>query len=53
MTKHEFSGTVPNANAADWHCKYKISAPTLATEALDAAKSARDSTNGYIYLEAV
>jgi len=44
---------VPNSAASDWHCKYKISASALATEALDADITARDSTNGYIYLEAV
>ena len=53
MTKHEFTGTVPNSAAADWHCKYKISAASLVTEALDSPKASRDSTNGYIYLEAV
>ena len=43
MTKHEFQGTVPNSAAADWHCKYKISAQTLATEALDSDIANRDA----------
>jgi hypothetical protein len=44
---------VPTSAAADWHCKYKISASSLATATLDSALADRDSTNGYIYLEAV
>jgi len=32
VTVHNFEGTIPDSSAADWHCKYKISAdPSLVT----------------------
>ena len=33
--KHDFSGTLPNSNARDWHCKWKISAEALADVLID------------------
>ena len=52
--KIEFDQTVPDSSAT-WACKYKVSAPSLATVALDADLASRESTssgNGWIYLEA-
>ena len=53
IKKIEFDQTVPDASAT-WHCKYKISASSLAGVALDADLADRESTssgNGWIYLE--
>ena len=54
IKKHDFSGTLPRAEAKNWHCKWKVSASSgLASVAIDGTEKSAREANGWLKIEVV